>query len=107
MKTIEYNKLVRDKIPDIIEKKGLKYEIELLSDFDEINEWLKNKLFEEVIEFVENENLDELSDIWQVILKIMDHNSINTMDLYDKMSKKLEERGGFDKNILLRWVEDK
>ena len=105
MKIIEYNKLVRDKIPDIIKKKGLEYEIESLTEFNEINEWLKNKLFEEVIEFVENDNLDELSDVLQVILKIMDHNSIDTIELYYAMSKKLKERGGFDNNVLLKWVE--
>ena len=105
MKTIEYNKLVRDEIPNIIKKKGLKYEIELLTEFDEINEWLKNKLFEEVIEFMEKDNLDELSDVLQVILKILDHNNIDTIEIYNAMSKKLKERGGFENNILLKWVE--
>ena len=64
MKT--YNKLVRDKIPEIIEKDNKKCEIKILND-EEYKKALSLKLVEEANEFLESNNIDELADVLEVI----------------------------------------
>ena len=64
MKT--YNKLVRDRIPEIIEANGHKCETRVLNDDEYLLE-LKNKLQEEVNEFLESGSVEELADILEVV----------------------------------------
>lgn len=96
----EYNKLVRDKIPEIIEKEGKKANIEILSDDRYIKE-LNKKLEEEVNEYLKDGTIEELGDIVEVILAILKFNDSNLGELVEIMDEKKDERGGFDKRIFL------
>ena len=66
MKEIVYNKLVRDKIPEIIEADGKICKIEILSDAKYL-EMIDAKLDEELAEYHKDQNLEELADLLEVI----------------------------------------
>jgi len=97
---MKYNKLVRDKIPEIINNKG-KIPVTHIADDEEYWEKLKNKLKEEVDEFLEEDNEQELSDILEVLYAIYEFKGIDrdTLELIRK--KKQEEKGGFKNKIIL------
>lgn len=67
-----YNKLVRDKIPQIIEAEGNKYEIRI-ADKDEHYELLEAKLQEEVKEYLDGKNLEELADVMKVLFGLAEN----------------------------------
>ncbi len=94
-----YNKLVRDKIPEILDKKGVSYEKRIATP-EEYKAELIKKLEEEIREFVEDFSSEELADVVEVI------NAIKKLPEYanvDKLrKKKQEERGGFDERIILK-----
>ena len=100
------NKLVRDKIPEIMTKQGKSPRVKILNDDVEYYDALQQKLLEEVDEFLETKNNDEaamyeIADILEVIdaicvLKKYDENNI----LNKKLIKK-QERGGFDKRLFI------
>lgn len=104
-----YNKLVRDKILEIIESNGLTYNSRIL-DPDEILREVKEKMVEEAIELRESESnkdvIEELADILELV-----HTSINIIgstyaELEEVRLQKRLKRGGFDKAIYLIDVED-
>ena len=105
-----YNKLVRDNIPDIIEQNGEKPVIEFLNNNDYKKELL-NKLKEECNEVISAENqeelLNELADVYEV-LNALAHIQNKSMDDVVKIAeqKKLK-RGGFEKKIYLKKVVTK
>ena len=99
MKT--YNKLVRDKIPDIIESQGKKANIRELSNKEYIYE-LNKKLLEEVKEYTENNCVEELADIQEVILAIA---NTQKFQLDKVRNQKKKERGAFEKKLYLISVE--
>ncbi|RLI96226.1 MAG: phosphoribosyl-ATP pyrophosphohydrolase [Candidatus Aenigmatarchaeota archaeon] len=104
----EYNKLVRDKIPGIIEKNGAKPIIRIV-DEDEYVYSLKKKILEEAGELNEAEGegqeLEEIIDIMEAVNAYMKHRKVSA-DLAEKVRKhKLRKRGGFDKRIFLERVE--
>jgi len=97
---MKYNKLVRDKIPDCIIKKGEPCKFHIATD-DEYWEKLKEKLSEEVKEFCESETIDEVADIQEVIEAICKFKKFNTKTLKSVKNKKVKERGAFKKRIIL------
>lgn len=97
---MEYNKLVRDKIPDIIKNKGKVPIIHIASD-EEYWKKLKEKLQEEVDEFMKDSNEEELADIFEVVYAICDYKKIDKKELELLRKKKTEERGGFKNKIIL------
>ena len=104
-----FNKLVRDKIPQIVEAKGKKYTIERLNDDDYIK-FLKRKSYEELDEYCSahssEEALEELADLLEIIQALANYHGF-TMDEVEKVRKEKEDkRGGFQKKILLIEVED-
>ena len=105
MARITYNKLVRDNIPEILKSKELEFETEIVDDFYTLNKFLKNKLLEEATEYINNNTIEELCDVMEVILKIMSHDCIEPIEILEKMINKRQKRGGFEKNIVLKWVE--
>ena len=101
-----YNKLVRDKIPEIIEKSGNKCVIDILND----NEYLKKldeKINEELIEFRDGYSLEELCDLLEVLYAIAKVKGYSLEDIKKTRHNKNEERGAFDKKILLKEVINK
>lgn len=106
MNTICYSKLVRDRIPEIIEASGKFCTCETLSD-ERYIELLNQKLQEEVAEYLESGTLEELADIGEVMHAILDYKGIPLEEFQRVRSEKLQERGGFKKRILLKEVVEK
>ena len=100
IKKMRYNKLVRDKIPDIIRGKGETPVTRIASD-EEYSEKLKEKLVEEVKEYSENPSKEELADILEVIKAIQEHENISHQEIERIRKKKALERGGFKKRLIL------
>lgn len=99
-----YNKLVRDKIPQIIENDRRTCDIRVLDDTEMI-ETLVNKLKEEVTEFEADNNLEELADILEVVYELAKRLGFNKSNLEDERLVKRRERGGFENNMFLKSVE--
>lgn len=73
---VKHNKLVRDNIPSIIQKDGKKANVRILDDKEFLNS-LKIKLVEEVNEYLESDDIDEIADILEVIYSLLDFNDIS------------------------------
>ena len=103
MKRIEYHKLVRDKIPEIIEKDGKNCVCAELSQEDYIT-MLDQKLNEELAEYQESKSMEELADLLEVMSAVAAARG-SSLDEVEKIRlKKKEKRGGFEKKILLETV---
>ena len=98
-----YNKLVRDNIPDIILKDNELPSTRILSDEEYIKE-LDRKLMEEVNEYLENDNIEEMVDILEVIRAILDYKGVTYDEIEEKRIKKATKRGGFKEKIYLEKV---
>ena len=101
MKTITYNKLVRDRIPEIIEKSGNKCVAEILSD-EEYIEMLDKKLDEELTEYHNDKNVEELADLLEVIYACAQARGFSLEELEKVRIEKTDQRGAFKKKILLK-----
>lgn len=100
MKEIIYNKLVRDKIPEIIREDDKDCEIEYLSKSEHL-EFLNKKLSEELEEYLENYNIEELADLLEVIYSILDLKGISKEKIDIIRNEKNRKRGKFNKGIKL------
>lgn len=98
-----YNKLVRDRIPEIIEAAGKKCKIENLSD-DDYLEMIDAKLDEELAEYHKEQNIEELADLVEVIYAAAEARGYSIEELEKVRIDKAEKRGVFRKRILLREV---
>jgi len=105
MPIITYDKLVRDKIPEIIEASCKTCKLEVSPD-DKYTEMLNLKLLEEVNEYLESGSTEEIADINEVIKAILEFKSITEDEVEDIRLKKLESRGGFKKRIILKSVDE-
>lgn len=94
-----YNKLVRNKIPEILDEKGVVYEQRVASP-EEFKIELIKKLTEEVTEFNEAGAPEELADVLEVI------ETLRTLPEYSDVERiqqlKREERGSFSDRIILK-----
>lgn len=99
-----YNKLVRDRIPEIIKADGKECETETVRGIEK-KELLEKKLLEEVQEYIEDKNLEELADIMEVLFGLANELGYNEEELLKKRSDKLVERGGFKEGIVLKKVK--
>lgn len=100
-----YNKLVRDKIPEIIIKDGHKCDFTYMKDSD-YEEALKQKLVEEAKEFAESGNIEELADIFEVVGCILDVNGWTYDKVYQVALDKEKERGSFYDKVFLVSVDE-
>lgn len=98
-----YNKLVRDKIPEVIRGSGKKCEVSVVIG-KEKTELLEKKLMEEVNEFLEAKNLEELADVMEVLVGLAEDLGYSEDQLMKVRTEKLEERGGFKEGIVLERV---
>lgn len=103
MKVITYNKLVRDRIPEIIEKSGKRAVVEKLAD-EAYKKFLDDKLSEELQEYLASDSVDELADLVEVIYSILKYKGIEIADFHGLREKKAAERGAFEKRLLLKEV---
>ena len=106
MSTVKtYNKLVRDSIPAIIEAKGAVCETEILSDTDYLR-LLDAKLDEELTEYHQDQNIEELADLMEVIYACAAARGYSKEELETVRAGKVEKRGGFTEKILLKTVTE-
>ena len=96
-----YDKLVRDRIPEIIEASGSKCEIETVSD-EVALEYLYKKLGEEVSELLKDRNLDEIADVMEVLFAIGKKYGYSDDEVLGRRSEKRDTRGGFENNLILK-----
>ena len=101
-----FNKLVRDRIPEIIGKSG-KTPVTRVLDADEYRAELRRKLLEETNEYLESGELEELADILTVLRALCKADGHTADELEAAYAHKLHERGGFDERIYLICAEDK
>lgn len=99
-----YHKLVRDKIPEIIESDGKKCVTRVLSQEEYLKE-LRRKLDEEVREYHESGDHEELADILEVVYALAAATGCDEESLNAIRREKAQKRGGFSKRILLETVE--
>lgn len=102
--TEEFDKLVRDEIPRIIEENG-ETPVTHSAEGDEYSERLDEKLAEEVSEYLESGEIEELADVLEVLHAIREERGVSRESLREKRRRKAEERGGFDEGIVLERVE--
>lgn len=101
-----YNKLVRDKIPEIIEGKNETPVTRILND-DEYKLELEKKLYEEYKEVIESSGEDrlfELADMIEVIKSLALLSGKTLEDIIELANGKRNKRGGFEKKIFLEKV---
>lgn len=101
----EYDKLIRDKISEIIRSDKKEPLVDLIKG-EELGLYLNKKLEEEVGEYLEDGSLEELADILEVIEAIVKHKGLSMDQLEKLKQEKKKERGGFEKGIRLLGVKD-
>ena len=102
-KHIEHNKLVRDKIPQIIEASGKTCVTEVLSQENYLRE-LDRKLSEELSEYLQSKSLEELADLLEVMGAVVKARGYTWEDLTRVRKEKRAARGAFEEGIFLKEV---
>ena len=102
----KYNKLVRDKIPEQINKMSGRKAIWHILDDEEYLKELNKKLLEEAHEFIEENSTQELADIMEVIETIMQVKNISWGQVKKAQKDKEIRKGGFQNKIYLELVEE-
>ena len=102
---MQYHKLVRDRIPEIIESDGKICDWETLSDADYLS-LLEEKLNEELAEYQQSKSLEELADLLEVMQAVLKARGWTWEELEQVRAKKAAKRGGFEKKILLKAVRE-
>src|SRR5690606_2219593 len=104
---IVYNKLVRDKIPQIIEARGKTCEVKTLDDAA-YEEALKTKLIEEMNEVQSAKNddelIEELADLYEVLRSLVATKGVSKEQFMAIVNGKNESRGGFEDRVFLKTV---
>ena len=101
----EYDKLVRDRIPDLIEADD-EMPITHVAGDDEYERRLLEKLDEEIAEYRESRRPDELADCLEVVYALGQQHDLSADDLRETRERKAAERGGFADRIVLEGVEE-
>ena len=102
---IVYDKLIRDKIPEIIEQSGKKCIIEVM-DNDTYIEYLDQKLNEELSEYQQDKSIEELADLLEVMYAVVVARGYSVAELERIRLEKSEKRGAFEKRLLLKSVSE-
>jgi predicted house-cleaning noncanonical NTP pyrophosphatase (MazG superfamily) len=101
----EYDKLVRDDIPDIIRENDESPTTRRVEG-EEYRDYLAAKLVEEAEEYAESRDLDELADVLDVLEAVRDARGVDAEELDAVREEKTAERGGFSEGIVLERVEE-
>lgn len=97
---MKYNKLIRDKIPEIIKSKNQNAKVHIATE-KEFQEKLKEKLIEEANEFSKQPNKEEFADILEVLYAISDFYKFNPEEIRKVRKEKAKTRGRFKKRLIL------
>ncbi len=104
-----YNKLIRDRIPEIIAESGKRYTISVLPDEEYMGK-LREKCQEELNEYnraqSDQECLEELADLLEVVYALARVHGASPRDLEEIRRVKAKKRGGFERKLFLHEVED-
>ena len=103
----QYNKLVRDRIPEIIRRDNLECEVVTLKE-EEYRQALRKKLIEEAQEAAEASEqklVAEIADLYEVIDTLIATYGIERELVIAEQQRRREERGSFGKRLQLLWVE--
>ena len=103
-KKIVYNKLVRDRIPEIIESSGKRCKIQVLEGEDYLR-MIDAKLDEELVEYHRDQNLEELADLLEVVYAAAEARGYSIKQLEEVRAAKAEKRGAFREKLFLLEVE--
>ena len=98
-----YEKLVRDRIPEMIANSGGSCSTRILSQ-EEYLEMLDKKLNEELAEYQESKSLEELADLLEVMQAVVKARGADFQQVEEIRLRKRQERGGFESRILLERV---
>ena len=103
-----YGKLIRDRIPEILEAEGLRYEVAPL-DGAAFRAALLAKLVEEAGEAAVARDADglvtEIADLLEVVDALLRAEGIDSARVLAEQTKRRAERGGFEGRWELRWTE--
>lgn len=103
-----YDKLVRDRIPEIIRREGRRCGVEVMSERAYV-EALRDKLVEEAQEAstcVPERLVEELADLCEVIDSLVAATGTDPVQVRAKQEQRRLERGGFNERLRLLWVEE-
>lgn len=95
-----YNKLVRDRIPEIIASTDRGFRVREIAG-EELLAALKAKLLEEFTEFDEENDVEELADILEVVFALSEYLGTDRAELESVRQKKADTNGAFSKGIFL------
>jgi len=104
-----YNKLVRDRIPEIIKNNGKTSTTRILDKKEYIEE-VSKKIGEELTEYLEAENkehkVEELADLLELVNALAQYEGVTLEDVEKVRKQKAEKRGGFQERIFLGEVHE-
>jgi predicted house-cleaning noncanonical NTP pyrophosphatase (MazG superfamily) len=104
----DYNKLVRDRIPCIIQENGKQFAVEIMPEA-EFRQALLEKLVEEAQEVPQAKLgglINELADLQEVISAVLAAWGISPQAVQQVQDQRHAERGGFEQRFKLLWTED-
>jgi predicted house-cleaning noncanonical NTP pyrophosphatase (MazG superfamily) len=96
-----YNKLVRDRIPEIISASGKHCEVQIIEDNNQVIELLEKKLLEELNEYQVDRNIEEIADMVEVLFSLGERLGTKREELLRIVIGKSRERGGFNQGVFL------
>lgn len=99
----KYNKLIRDKIPEIIIESGKEPVVDVLDD-ESYLKFLDAKLGEELNEYLEDGNVEELADLVEVVYALLDVKGVSIEEFEKIRNSKVNKRGAFKNKLLLKEV---
>lgn len=103
-KVVKYNKLIRDRIPEIVKKAGWKPTVRTLKKSEFLNA-IKKKVLEEAGELIQTKDkkgiIDEIADIQELIDVLTSEIKLTESHIKKFQSAKREKRGGFKKRLFL------
>jgi len=101
----EYDKLIRDKIPEIIEAEGKTCQVRQVSQ-EELRGYAFKKLREETEEFIENPCAEEAADLMEILNFICHRMGIRDHSILAETTAKRVSRGAFEFGFILDWVDE-
>lgn len=101
----KYNKIVRDKIPEVIQSSKKSCDVSYVTDKEAVA-FLSKKIVEEAKEFEEAESKEELADLYEVLDAIMEKKGWRKSEIDRVRADKKKKKGAFKNNIILKNVNE-